>query len=117
MASNDPITLLEGNDETVAVCIVAQTPGSDLTAVAALEFILKDSQCDEDDADTNLTLHTGIPTEMVFVTQAADRIEAEAYIPSEALAGSYPRWYRVDALTAGGDRRTAVYGKVTMVDL
>jgi hypothetical protein len=116
VASDDPITLLENNDETVAVFIEPQTAGSDLTAVASLQFILKHDRCDPDDAATNLTLHTGIPAEMVFITQTADLIEAEAYIPSETLAGSFPRWYRVDTLTAGGDRRTAVYGRVTVTN-
>ena len=113
MADRVDITVHEGNDETVEVTVT----GPGLDDVEGLEFVLKHSTCDADDDDTVLLLTTADPGEMAITAQTDDEITAEAYLPGTALADPFPRVYRVDAIGAGGDRRTALYGTVTVVDL
>lgn len=115
MAANEPITLHEGNDETVAVTVTAADAGDDLDAVTALEWVLKDDPC-ADDADA-LVLTTADPTEITITAQDSTTITAEVYVPASALTEPYPRHYRLDTISTGDVRRTALYGVVTVVDL
>jgi hypothetical protein len=114
VADKITLTLHEGNDETVALTI---TPAGDddLLDVDQLELILKDDQCDPD--SDGLTLTSADPGEILILTHTAEEITAEAYIPASALAEPYDRWWRLDAVTTSGDRRTALYGPVTVIDL
>lgn len=116
MATRDPITLHQGNDETVLITITPDVTGDDLTAVTAVELYLKIDACDGDDATTTVKLDSGSATELVITAQSATEITAEAYIPASALSSAYPRFYRVDGLV-GAARRTAVYGPVKVIDL
>jgi len=111
VATNAPITVTEGNDETVELTIT----GPGLDDVESLEFVLKDDAC-ADDAD-GLTLSTANADEMVITAQTAEEITVEVYLPGTALTEPYPRVYRLDALGSGGDRRTALYGVVTVVNV
>lgn len=107
------LTLHENNDETVAVTIIPAAGGS-LAGVTGLEFVLKPSTC-ESDADDNaliLTVGSGI----TITAQTPDLITATIQIPGTALAETYGRVWRLDALT-GTARRTALHGSVTVVDL
>ncbi len=114
MASKVTLTLHEGNDETVALTITPAGADDDLLDVDSLELILKDDQC-ADDAD-GLILTTADPAELLVLAQAVDEITAEAYIPGSALADPYDRWWRLDALSASGSRRTVMYGPVIVVN-
>lgn len=118
MADNAPITLNEGNDETVLLTITATADpgGDDLTAVTSLEFYLKADECDSD-AEAELLLTSANILELEILTQTATEMTAEAHIPAAALAGPYPRFYKVDALSGTGQRRTALYGRVTVNNL
>lgn len=117
MATDDPITVYEGNDTTVTVTVTPADAGDDLTDVASLEFYLKHTACDADDAATTVVLTTADPAEVLITAQTADGITAEVYVPGTALEEPFGRTYRVDAIGAGGGRRTAVYGTVTVVDV
>lgn len=114
MADNVPLTLVEGNDETISFSIVPETAGDDLTGVASLRLVLKAEGCD-DDADAEVVLTTADPTEMVILTHTATQITGEAYLP--ALTEPYRRLYRIDAITSAGSVRTALYGRVTVTNL
>lgn len=114
MADKVTLTLHQGNDETVAWTVTPASEDDDLLDVTSLELVVKDDRCAAD-AD-GLTLTTADPDEMVILSQTADEITGEAYIPASALAEPYDRWWRLDAVTATG-RRTALYGPVTVVDL
>lgn len=116
MATLQPITLFEGNAETLTVTILPPDGGT-LTGVTALEFYLKADACDDDDAEGVVTLSTVSPPGGVTIdTQTADEIVATVEIPASALVDPYSRYWRIDALT-GSARRTAMYGPVTVVDL
>jgi hypothetical protein len=117
VADKQPITLREENDETLTLTIDRQQPADDLTTVATLELYLKTDSCQADDDPDVLLLSSSVPAEITITAQSAAQITAEAHIPAAALAGSYKRFWRVDGLTAGGERRTAMYGDVTVVNL
>lgn len=118
MSDKIPITLNEGNDETIALTVTATADpgGDDLSAATSLEFYLKADDCDPD-AEAELVLTSADVLELEILTHTATEITAEAHIPASALVGSYTRFYRVDALSAAGDRRTALYGPVVVNDL
>lgn len=111
-----PITLHQGNAETISITITRSDPSDDLTLVTTLKTIIKPDQCTSDTANTVITLSTSNATQMVILTQTSAQITAEAYIPASALVDPYDRWWRVDAYV-GTNYRTALYGAVTVVDL
>jgi hypothetical protein len=113
MATNAPITLAEGNDETVLLTINRQAATDDLTLVTRIEMVIKDDSCHPDSAGTVLSSLDG--SQITILTHTASEITAAAYVPP--LSGAYRRFYRVDGLDAGGHRRTAMYGVVTVLDL
>jgi hypothetical protein len=116
MSTLQPITLRQGNTETVGIVITPETPGDDLTLITSLRLVMKPDQCTVDTSTTALVLTTANPAQMVITSQAAAQITAEAYIPATALAEPYNRWWRVDAFI-GVTYRTALYGPVTVLDL
>lgn len=107
------LTLHEGNDETITVTITPAT-GQSLAGVTGLEFVLKPSTCEDDDDDDALVLTVG--SGITLDSQSADLIEATIAVPGTALTETYTRSWRLDALT-GLERRTALYGTVTVIDL
>lgn len=113
MATEMPITLYEGNNETLLVTIDRETVDADLLTIAVVELYLKTERCDLDSAA--LVLSSTVPAELVILTHTAEQITAEVYVPP--LTGSYTRWYRVDGVSASGDRRTAVFGPAYVTDL
>lgn len=115
MADKVTLTLHQRNDETVAWTVTPASADDDLLDVATLELVLKDDQCAAD--SDGLILTTDDPTEMVILTHTGDQIAGEAYIAASALVGAYDRWWRLDAISTTGDRRTALYGPVVVVDL
>lgn len=114
MATEVALTFLEGSKSTVEFSIAPADAADDLTAVASLRFLLKADTCD-DDADAEVVLTTADPTEMQFLTQTATQITGEAYVP--ALTEAYPRAWRIDAISGTGDPLTALYGRVTVINL
>ena len=111
-----PITLSQGNAETVTITITRTVATDDLTLITVLRLILKPDRCTADNASTALTLTTTNPAQMVITSQTASQIVASAYIPAAALTEPYSRWWRVDA-GVGTAYRTALYGPVTVIDL
>lgn len=111
-----PITLSQGNAETVTVTVTRTVATDDLTLVTSLRLVMKPDRCTADNASTSLTLSTANPAQMVITSQTASQIVARAYIPAAALAEPYSRWWRVDA-GIGAAYRTALYGPVTVIDL
>lgn len=116
MADRRDLTLMERNDETLLLTIDRQQPTDDLTTIATLELYLKEDAC-QTDGDAELVLTTADAAEMVIDTQTAAQITARAFLPASSLSGPYGRFWRIDGLTSGGLRRTAMYGDVTVVNL
>lgn len=115
MATLVDLTMHENNDEVVAVTLTA-SGSENLGEVTALEFVLKPSTC-ESDADADALVLTSAPGQgITILTQSATTITAEVAVPAAALAETYERAWRLDALT-GTARRTALYGTVTVIDL
>lgn len=117
MAAEVKLTLHEENDETVSITITSDDPDDDLTDVVLLEFYLKTDSCVPDSDPLTVLLTSDDPAEIGILTQTADLIEAEVYIPGSDLLDPYDRFWRIDAITSGGLRRTAIYGPVTVIDL
>lgn len=117
MATQAPLTLFENNDETLSLTITPVDPDDDLTMITTLELYLKPQNCASDADPLVLVLTSANPNEIVINTQTASLIEAEAFIPASALLDPYDRFWRLDALNAAGERRTALYGPVDVVNL
>lgn len=117
MAVNVDIVLHENNDETVAFTITAEDPAEDLTTITSLEMIFKQLACTDDDDEHSLILTSADPGEIDILTQAIDEITAEAFVPGTYLMDPWTRFYRVDALNASGNRKTAIYGDAKVVNL
>ena len=117
MASKVALELHENNDETIAVQITASDEGDDLSLVDVLELYLKVSHQYTDSDPTTLVLTSDDASEINIVSQTTALITANAFIPAEALIAPYDRFWRIDALTATGLRRTAMYGPVEVVSL
>lgn len=117
MATEVKLILHEENDETVLMNITSDDLADDLTDVVLLEFYLKTDSCVPDSDPLTLLLTSADANEVDILTQTMDLITAEAYIPASALLEPYDRFWRVDAITSGGLRRTAMYGPVSVVDL
>lgn len=111
-----PITLRQGNAETIRATITRDDPTDDLATVTKLQLVLKASQCVSDSDSSSLVLSTTNSAQMIIVSQTSAQIVVEAYIPSTALASPYSRWWRIDAYV-GTIYRTALYGPVTVIDL
>lgn len=116
MADEQPLTLHEGNDETLLITVERQDADDDLTGVTTLELYLKPDSCSPDDGPYTLVLSSAVPGEIAITEQTAAHITAVASIPASALAEPYDRFWRLDGLF-GTTRRTAMFGKVTVVDL
>ncbi|MFC3454001.1 hypothetical protein [Amycolatopsis speibonae] len=115
MATNQPITLNENNDENVKVTITTNVPTDgttlDLTG-KTVEAYLKPTKASADNdaaAWKGSTATTG-----VTITDAANG-KATVSIPAANITTTQG-WWRVDVLSSGL-RKTAVYGTVTVVDL
>lgn len=116
MPTTQNLTFAQGNDETVAIVVSAASSGDDLTGVTRLEVVFKPDVCTEDDSDYALVLSTDNAAQVTMLTQSADEITAEAYVPASYLAEPYSRVWRVDAVGTTGERRTAIHGSVTVLD-
>lgn len=116
MPTEQNLTWSQASDETVAITVTAQDPGEDLTGVDALVVYVKPDACTDDDDPEVLVLNSATPSEVTILTQTADEITAEAYIPAAYLAEPYDRVWRVDAIGSSGERRPAMYGSVTVLD-
>lgn len=117
MATQVSLTLHENNDETISLEITPVDSDDDLTTITSLELYLKPQNCASDSDPLVLVLTSADPSEIVINTQTASLIEAEAFIPGSALLDPYDRFWRLDALNATGQRRTALYGPVDVVNL
>lgn len=116
MATEQNLTMREGDNETIAITITAASAGDALTGVETVVVVLKPDACSEDDDAYALTLSSTDAEEVVILTQTADEITAEAYVPALYLAEPYDRVWRVYTVGASGERRTALYGSVTVTD-
>lgn len=116
MATLTPITLYEGNTETMTATISRVDPADDLSTATGLEMILKDRVCTPDTATGVVVLSSADPTEITITTQTAATIVATIVVPTSATNPPYDRVWRLDVLF-GAARRTAMYGPATVVDL
>lgn len=116
MSALAPITLHQGNAETISISITRSDSTDDLTLITSLRLVMKPDRCTSDASTTATVLTTANPAQMVIVSQTAALITAEAYIPASALVDPYNRWWHVDAFV-GLLYRTALYGPVTVIDL
>lgn len=116
MASLVPITLYEGNTETMDVTITRDDPTDDLTAATGLEVVIKDRACTADTGTGVVTLDSTNPAEINITSHTAATIAATVVIPTNATNPPYNRVWRIDVLF-GAARRTAAYGPVNVVDL
>lgn len=107
MPSQGSLTFYEYNDETVLATIyedVGKTTPLDLTG-KAVEFIIKSSNSVDD--STGLT----IPADVTNAPGGEITISLDA-----AQINLTRKFFRIDVVTAT-DRKTAIYGSVTIVDL
>jgi hypothetical protein len=111
------IVLHEDNDEILGLAVTPVDEDEDLTGITVLELYMKPQNCTSDEDPLVLVLTSADPSEIDITTQSAVLITADAFIPASALAAPYDRFWRLDALNAAGDRRTAIYGDVTVVNL
>lgn len=117
MADLRPITLVEGNDETLHMTITPVDPAEDLTAITSLEVYLKTDDCTSDTDASTLKLTTASAAEVLIVSQTPAQIVADAFVPGSATIPAYDRWWRVDGVGGSGARRTAEYGPVTVTSV
>lgn len=116
MATLVPLTLNEGNAETVLITITPDEPTEDLSSVTSLALYLKTDQCQLDTALGVLVLTSADSTQLTIDSNTGAVITATAHIPATALQGAYDRFWRVDARSSAVSR-TAIYGSVTVVGL
>lgn len=117
MATKADITLVENNDQIIAVTISPDDPGDDLTDVTGLELYLKTNPTFADDDPTTLVLTSADSSEISIDTQTATSITARAFVPASALVDPYDRFWHLDAIGAASSRRTALYGAVDVINL
>lgn len=117
MATQVPLVLHENNDETLSLEVTPVDSDDDLSTITTLELYLKPQNCASDLDPLVLVLSSTDPNEIVINTQTPTLIEADAFIPASALLDPYDRFWRLDALNASGERRTALYGPVDVVNL
>jgi hypothetical protein len=116
VATLAPITLHQGNDETIDVVIDRVVAGDDLTDVLRIVAYLKDGACEADDDDATVILDSADPAQAVISTQSAEQITGQVFVPAAALTSAHDRFWRLDTIATGGTRRTALYGPVTVID-
>ena len=109
MPSEVALTLYENNDEKLNLTISSNVVGFSLVG-KDLEAFVKASASTPDD-DAGVWMGTSDDGDIVI----EDEDNAYVLIPAAALTTT-KGWYRVDVL-AGGLRKTAVYGTLTVVDL
>jgi hypothetical protein len=117
MATRVDIVLHEDNDEVLSLVVTPVDANEDLTDITTLELYLKPQNCTSDEDPLVLVLTSADVLQINITTQSAVLITADAFIPASALASPYDRFWRLDTLNAAGDRRTAMYGEVTVVNL
>jgi hypothetical protein len=111
-----PLTMCQGNDETIDLVITPVVPTDDLSLVTSLRFYLKPDACTVDTDTTVTVLTSAVPAQITITAQTATQIDATVYVPAASLVDPYPRVWRVDAYS-GATHRTAMYGPVTVIDL
>lgn len=111
-----PITLRQGNTETIRVTITPDDPTDDLTLITKLVCVIKPDACTSDSDTSTVTLSSTVSAQILITAQSATSITADVYVPASALASPYDRVWRVDAYV-GTAMRTALYGPVTVIDL
>ncbi len=116
MASLVPITLYEGNTETMDVTVDRDDLTDDLTTATALEIVIKERACTVDTEAGVVILNSSDPTKINITSQTVAQIVATVVIPTNATTPPYNRVWRLDVLF-GAARRTAAYGPVNVVDL
>jgi hypothetical protein len=116
VASVSDLTLREGNDEIIDVVINAASAADDLTLVTRLEVVIKPDVCTADTASSAVMLSSVVPAEIVITSQTVSKIVAVVFVPATVLAQPYERVWRCD-VRVGAARRTALYGRVIMIDL
>lgn len=109
MPVSHELTLYEANNEVANVTIYEEgtdTP-QDLTG-ATVEIYLKASASATDASATKLSTATG----EITITDAADG-EVTVVFPAQSAGVT---WWRIDAVISG-QRRTAAYGRLIVVDM
>jgi hypothetical protein len=109
MATRASLEVIEGNAETIDVVITAENGGAatDLTGLT-VEYLIKETPETPDTEALILSTATGAIT----ITDAAAG-KCRVALPAQS-AGQ--RWRRLDVVS-GPDRRTAIYGWLTVVDV
>ncbi|MEU0797173.1 hypothetical protein ABZ342_44525 [Amycolatopsis sp. NPDC005961] len=117
MAQKVDITLNENNDENVNCALTTNNPTAgttlDLTGMT-LEAFLKPSKSSLD-TDGAVWKGTSSPAAGVTVTNAVGGLVTVSF-PASAI-DTTKTWWRIDVISSGGKRKTALYGTVTVNDL
>ncbi|MCW2915513.1 MAG: hypothetical protein JWN52_3581 [Actinomycetia bacterium] len=112
MARLLPLTLNEGNDETVALTVDA--PVTLTLSACTFELFIKATADTADSSATKLTVGAGITIDTTAAT--ARSIDLTAIVPAAALATPGKRFWRLDLLVSSA-RHTALYGPLTIRNL
>lgn len=110
MPSEVPLTLYEGNDETLHVTITSNIAGFTLVG-KTIETFLKANRATVD-GDAGVWKGSTSTGEVVIV----DADEATVAVPASVVTTT-KGWWRCDVIDGTGKRKTAGYGPVTIVDL
>lgn len=113
MATEQNLTLREGDDETIALTITPADASDDLTGVQSITVVFKPDACTSDDDPDSLVLTA---PDVTILDQAPDEITATVSVSASYLAEPYDRVWRVYTVGLSGERRTAIYGSVTVLD-
>lgn len=116
MASQVNLTLNENNDETINVTVTTNVPTAgtvlNLTGMSAEAFLKISAATPDADATTWKGTTTG---GQITITSATNG-QLSIAIPASAITAS-KGWWRLDILSSGSLRKTAVYGTTTILDL
>lgn len=113
MATEQNLTLREGDDETIAITITPANASDDLTGVASLVVVFKPDACTSDDHEDALVLTA---PDVTILDQSPTEVTATVQVPGSYLAEPYDRVWRVYTVGGSGERRTAIYGSVAVLD-
>lgn len=109
MPTEQALTLYEGNDEKLNFAITSNIEGFTLIGTSIEAFVKASAATPDNDAGVWKGTTTG--GEVVI----DDASNGYASVPASAVTTT-KGWYRIDVIS-GGLRKTAAYGRLTVVDL
>lgn len=114
MATEQRLTLHQGNDESVEVWVVARLDAEPYDLDGATVQLVMKASASMADTDPEVTVLSTATGEVEITDPGAGQIRV--HITRDRLQRSGLRWWRLDVVRPGA-RRTAVYGDLYVVDM